>query len=61
MFSRLHQLIAKAWEVGSVPQAWKDAGIVTIYKKGDRTECGALQRNLSPFHSRQDLCQCPPQ
>ena len=27
------------WE-GHVPQAWKDANIVTIYKKGDRTECG---------------------
>ena len=35
MFSRLHQLITNAWEVGSVPQAWKDASIVTIYKKGD--------------------------
>ena len=33
MFSRLYQLIANAWEVGSVPQAWKDASIVTIYKK----------------------------
>ena len=40
MFSRLHQLITNAWKVGSVPQAWKDASIVTIYKKGDRTECG---------------------
>ena len=28
------------WEVGSVPQAWKDASIVTIYKKGDRTDFG---------------------
>ena len=27
-------------EEGHVPQAWKDANIVTIYKKGDRTECG---------------------
>ena len=61
MFSRLYQLIAKAWEVGSVPRAWKDAGIVTIYKKDDRTYCETLQRNLSSFHSRQDLCQCPPQ
>ena len=26
--------------MGSVPQAWKDASIVTIYKKGDRTDCG---------------------
>ena len=40
LFSRLHQLITKAWEVGSVPQAWKDASIVTVYKKCDRTECG---------------------
>ncbi|KAK2191348.1 hypothetical protein NP493_53g01009 [Ridgeia piscesae] len=38
------QLIAPtnnhSWEVGSVTQAWKDAKIVTIYKKGDRTYCG---------------------
>ena len=26
--------------MGSVPQAWKDASIVTIYKKGDRTDYG---------------------
>ena len=41
LFSRLHQLITNTWEVGSVPQAWKDASIVTIYKKGDRTGCGS--------------------
>ena len=40
LFTRLHQLITNAWEVGTVPQAWKDASIVTIYKKGDRTDCG---------------------
>ena len=40
LFSRLHQLITNVWEVGSVPQALKDASIVTIYKKGDRTDCG---------------------
>ena len=26
--------------MGSVPQVWKDGIIVTIYKKGDRTNCG---------------------
>ena len=40
LFSRLHQLITNAWEVGSVPQAWKDASIVIIYKKSDGTDCG---------------------
>ena len=40
LFSRLHQLITTAREVGSVPQTWEDASIVTIYNKGDRTECG---------------------
>ena len=40
MFSRLHQLIINAWEMGSAPQAWKDASIITIYKKGDRTDYG---------------------
>ena len=40
LFSRMHQLITNAWEVCSVPQAWKDASIVTIYKKCDRTDCG---------------------
>ena len=40
LFSRLHQLITNAWEVCSVPQTWKDASIVTIYKKVDRTDRG---------------------
>ena len=50
LFSKLHQLITNAWEVGSEPQAWNDASIVTIYKKGDRTDCGnctGISLNLS--------------
>ncbi|KAK2192372.1 hypothetical protein NP493_32g05002 [Ridgeia piscesae] len=39
LVSRLQQLITSAWEMGSVPQAWKDASSVTIYKKDDRTDC----------------------
>jgi len=38
MISRLHRLITNALEMGSVPQAWKDASIVTTYKEGDRTD-----------------------
>ena len=40
LFRSLHQQITNAWEVGSVLQAWKDASIVTIHKKGDRTDYG---------------------
>jgi len=38
---RLHQFIYRAWTTGKLPQQWKDANIVTIYKrKGDRQLCG---------------------
>ena len=44
LFSRLHQLTTNAWEVGSLPQVWKDASIVTIYKKIDRKDCVNYRR-----------------
>ena len=38
---RLHILIHNIWEHGTIPQDWKDANIVIIYKhKGDRAVCG---------------------
>ncbi|XP_042591969.1 uncharacterized protein LOC109084930 [Cyprinus carpio] len=38
---RLHLLIQNIWEHGTLPQDWKDANIVVIYKqKGDRPVCG---------------------
>ena len=40
----------------SVPQAWKDASIVTICKNGDRIDWGTIEDFLF-FHSRQDLGQ----
>ncbi len=37
----LHQYITKVWADEVIPQQWKDASIVTIYKnKGDRALCG---------------------
>ena len=58
LFSRLHQLVTNTWEVVSVPQTWKDASMITIYKKGDRIDCRNC-RGISSFHSRQDLRQDP--
>lgn len=37
----LHQCILGAWEDESIPQQWRDANIVAIYKnKGDKSICG---------------------
>ena len=60
MFSRLHQLITNAWEVGFVPQSWKDARIVTIYKNVIEHTFGTIEETSS-FHRRQDLRHDPHQ
>jgi len=36
----LHTLFKNCWDTAEVPQDFKDATIVTIFKKGDRTQCG---------------------
>ena len=36
----LHEIIQEAWNTATVPQDWKDAQLVTIFKKGDRRLCG---------------------
>ena len=43
-FSRLHQLITNAWDVGSVPQAWKNASIVT--RKVIEQTVGTIEESL---------------
>lgn len=35
----LWQLITKLWNTEKIPQEWRDANLVTIFKKGDRTDC----------------------
>ena len=62
---RLYRWITKIWEEGHVSQAWKDASIVTIYKKGYPAECGnyrgisllyaagnIFEHTLNPHHPR---------
>lgn len=36
----LHTLFTTCWEAAELPQDFKNATIVTIFKKGDRTQCG---------------------
>ncbi len=41
LLHRLHRFITTAWTSGKIPQQWKDANIVTIYKrKGDKADSG---------------------
>ena len=37
---KLHELIVYIWRTEQIPQNWKDANIVPIFKKGSRKECG---------------------
>ena len=46
------------WD-SEVPQELKDASIVTIFKKGSRTECGDY-RNLPSLSRWQDPCKSSP-
>ena len=41
LLHRLHRFITTAWTSGKIPQQWKDANIITLYKrKGDKADCG---------------------
>lgn len=41
LHGRLYELISAIWAAESVPQQWKDAKIISIYKKkGERSHCG---------------------
>ncbi len=36
----LWKVICKAWSEKYIPQEWKDASMIAIFKKGDRMDCG---------------------
>ena len=36
----LHEIILDSWKSGTPPQDWKDAQLITLFKKGDRRLCG---------------------
>ena len=37
---RLLDIVVRIWRGGEVPWQWKDAIIMVLHKKKDRTECG---------------------
>ena len=44
---RLLDIVVRIWRGGEVPQQWKDASIMVLHKKKDRTECSNY-RGISP-------------
>ena len=39
-FNRFYNLVIRIWTEGEVPKDLRDAKIVTIFKKGDVSDCG---------------------
>jgi hypothetical protein len=37
--SEIHKLIISIWNKEEFPEEWKESVIVSIYKKGDKTDC----------------------
>ena len=40
LIHHLHQIFLKIWNIEEIPQDLNDAMIVTIFKKGNRADCG---------------------
>ncbi|KAK3882951.1 hypothetical protein Pcinc_012705 [Petrolisthes cinctipes] len=57
--NRLMLLILKIWEIKTLPSDFRDATIITIFKKGDRENCNNY-RGISIKHRKQDLCPYSP-
>jgi hypothetical protein len=39
LLSAVHKLINSVWNKEELPDQWKESMIVTIHKKGDKTDC----------------------
>jgi hypothetical protein len=39
LYSEIHRLICSIWNKEELPQQWEESIIVSIYKKGDKTDC----------------------
>jgi hypothetical protein len=44
--SEIHRLICSIWNKEELPQQWKESIIVSIHKKGDKTDCN-IYRGIS--------------
>jgi hypothetical protein len=44
--SEIHKLISSVWNIEELPQQWKEFIIISIHKKGDKTDCN-IYRGIS--------------
>ena len=57
LLSTLHDIIQEAWNTATVPQDWKDAQLVTIFKKGDHG-CVETIKGFPPTYPREGFSTC---
>ena len=52
----LHKLLSHLWETEQMPQEFKDANIITIYKgKGDKSDCNNYRACIFVFCCEKSL------
>jgi hypothetical protein len=55
--SEIHKLINSVWNKEELPEQWKESIIVSIYKKGDRTDCSNYRGIITVINFIQNLIQ----
>ena len=53
----LHRFICEYWTAGDVPQDWKDAVIIILFKKGSKTDCNNYRGIALMSHIGKILCK----
>jgi hypothetical protein len=51
IFSEIHELIISIWNKEELPEEWKESITVSVFKKGDKTDCSTY-RDIWQLHTK---------